>query len=145
MRLWHKFLITVLPRQQLVAQWREISSIAGAIQKNGTPNHILVNKVLDYDFNHFITYAKLIRQEMTRRGYRTMDSVWNKIVAVKPDQNEVAFDDLYGEWHNHRYYNQCYYNLEEKFDCGGITDAEWKLIMLNTTTYLASSSGSISY
>lgn len=145
MRLWHKFLITVLPRQQLVAQWREISSIAGAIQKNGTPNHILVNKVLDYNFNHFITYAKLIRQEMTRRGYRTMDSVWNKIVAVKPDWNEVAFDDLYGEWHNHRYYNQCYYNLEEKFDCGGITDVEWKLIMLNTTAYLASSSDSISY
>lgn len=82
---------------------------------------------------------------MTRRGYRTMDSVWNKIVAVKSDWNEVAFDDLYGEWHDHRYYNQCYYNLEEKFDCGGITDVEWKLIMLNTTAYLASSSGSISY
>ena len=43
MRLWHIDLISVLPREQLVAQWRELSAIAGAIQKKGTPNHILVN------------------------------------------------------------------------------------------------------
>ena len=57
MRLWHKDLISILPREQLVAQWRELSAIAGAIQKNGTPNHGLVNFVLDYDYNHFISYA----------------------------------------------------------------------------------------
>ena len=45
MRIWHTFLIEALPREQLVSQWREISSIVGAIQKNGTPNHILVNFV----------------------------------------------------------------------------------------------------
>ena len=45
MRLWHKDLIDVLPNQQLVAQWRELSAIAGAIQKHGTPNHLLVNFV----------------------------------------------------------------------------------------------------
>ena len=55
MRLWHITLIKILPREQLVAQWRELSSIAGAIQKNGTPNHILVNFVLDYDYDHFIS------------------------------------------------------------------------------------------
>ena len=60
MRLWHKDLISVLPREQLVAQWRELSAIAGAIQKNGTPNHILVNFVLDYGWNHFISYAYYI-------------------------------------------------------------------------------------
>ena len=49
MRLWHTELIKVLPREQLVAQWRELCAIAGAVQKNGTPNHILVNFVLDYD------------------------------------------------------------------------------------------------
>ena len=66
MRLWEKNLIEVLPREQLVAQWRELSAIAGAIQKNGTPNHILVNFVLDYDFDNFISYAQLVRDEMTR-------------------------------------------------------------------------------
>lgn len=43
MRLWHKDFIKALPREQLVAQWRELSAIAGAIQKSGTPNHILVS------------------------------------------------------------------------------------------------------
>ena len=72
MRLWDKNFIEVLPREQLVALWREISAIAGAIQKNGTPNHILVNFVLDYDYDHLISYAYYVREEMTKRGYRTM-------------------------------------------------------------------------
>ena len=72
MRLWHTQLIEVLPREHLVAQWRELSSIAGKIQLNGTPNHVLVNFVTDYDFDHFISYAYYIRQEMNSRKYRTM-------------------------------------------------------------------------
>lgn len=78
MRLWCTQLITVLPREQLVSQWRELSSIAGAIQKNGAPNHILVNFVLDYDYDHFISYAYYVREEMTKRGYRTMNSVFGR-------------------------------------------------------------------
>lgn len=127
-RLWHKSLIHVLPRGQLVAQWRELSSIAGSIQAKGTPNHILVNKVLDYDFDHFITYAKNIRDEMTRRGYRTMDSVWNKIVALKPDWQEIDFDNLYFDWMDPEYLHICYYNLLEKYRCGGIREDDWQAI-----------------
>jgi len=127
-RLWHKSLIHVLPREQLVAQWRELSSIAGSIQTKGTPNHILVNKVLVYDFDHFITYAKNVRDEMTRRGYRTMDSVWNKIVALKPDWQEIDFDNLYFNWMNSEYLRICYYNLLEKYRCGGIREDDWKAI-----------------
>ena len=97
MRLWHVCYIHSLPKGQLVAQWRELSAIAGAIQKNGTPNHILVNFVLDYSFDHFISYTKLVRQEMTSRGYKTMDSVWNKIVALKPDWKELSFEEIYPE------------------------------------------------
>ena len=78
MRLWHKQLISVLPRQQLVAQWRECSSIVGNILTKGTPNHILVNKIMDYPIDHFITYAALVRGEMTNRGYHP-DPVWSNI------------------------------------------------------------------
>lgn len=60
-RIWHRDFIKVLPREQLVAAWRELSAIAGAIQKNGTPNHLLVNFVLDYDYDHFISYAYYVR------------------------------------------------------------------------------------
>ena len=64
MRLWHTDLISVLTREQLVAQWRELSAIAGAIQKKGTPNHILVNFVLNYDYDNFISYAAEVREKM---------------------------------------------------------------------------------
>lgn len=125
MRLWHKNLIKSLPREQLVAQWRECSAIAGNILTKGTPNHVLVNRVLDYDFDHFITYSKLIREEMTRRKYRTMDSVWNKIVSLKPDWKEIPKEDLYKEWMDDIYLDICYHNLLEKYICGGITEEDW--------------------
>lgn len=125
MRLWHTSLIKVLPREQLVAAWRELSAIAGSIQKNGTPNHLLVNFVLDYDFNHFISYAYYVRQEMTHRGYRTMDNVWNKIVALKPDWELLHLEDVYSHKMSDFYLTVCYYNLAEKETCGGIPEEDW--------------------
>lgn len=124
MRLWHTKLIEVLPREQLVSQWRECSSIAGAIQKNGTPNHVLVNFVLDYDFDHFISYTYYIRQEMKRRGYRTMDSVWDKIVALKPNWMLLPLEEVYAAKMSDFYLTVCYYNLYEKYDCGMFNNFE---------------------
>ena len=128
MRLWHWKLISALPREQLIAQWRELSAIAGNLNTKGTPNHILVNKVLNYPREHFISYALYVRQEMTRRGYRTMDSVWDKIYCTREtDYGEIEFiplEDLFPGWHNDRYLEQCYFNLEEKYDCGGVAQ-EW--------------------
>jgi len=125
MRLWHTKLINVLPREQLVAQWRELSAIAGNIQKKGTPNHVLVNFVLEYDFNHFINYAAVIKSEMTKRDYRTTNAVWNKIVNLKPDWTEMPFENIYKEKMNDEYLKICYYNLYEKYLCGGIKPNEW--------------------
>ena len=127
-RIWHKDLITALPREQLVAQWRELSAIAGNLNTKGTPNHILVNKVVKYPFNHFISYAHYVRAEMTRRGYRTMDSVWTKICSITEDYNILPIEELFPEWHNDRYLAQCYYNLEEKYDCGGVAEVWFRKI-----------------
>lgn len=118
MRIWHTKLIEVLPREQLVAQWRELSAIAGKIQLNGTPNHVLVNFVIDYDFDHFISYAYYIRQEMTARKYRTMNSVWDKIVSLKPDWTLLPIEEVYKNKMSDFYLTVCYYNLYEKYDCG---------------------------
>lgn len=131
-RIWHKDLIKALPREQLVAQWRELSAIAGNLNTKGTPNHILVNKILKYPREHFISYALYVRQEMTRRGYRTMDSVWNKIYCTREtDYGEIEIlpiEELFPGWHNNRYFAQCYYNLEEKYDCGGISEEQFNKI-----------------
>ena len=122
MRLWHKDIIEYLPREQLVAQWRELSAIAGNLNTKGTPNHILVNKVLGYPRSHFVSYAYYVREEMTRRGYRTMESVWIKIFSTTDANFKlVPIDELFPGWHNFQYLRQCYYNLEEKYDCGGVS------------------------
>ena len=127
-RMWHKSLVDVLPREQLVAQWREASSIAGNILKKGTPNHILVNRIIDYPFDHFITYVAAVRKEMTRRGYRTMDKVWEKIISITDSYNILSIDEVFNEWMDDEYFIICYYNLKEKWICGGIRDEDWKKI-----------------
>lgn len=128
MRLWHTKLIGVLPREQLVGCWRELSAIAGAIQKKGTPNHILVNFVLDYDFDHFISYTYYVREEMTRRGYRTMNSVWDKIISLKLNYTILPLEVIYPKKMDTLYLNICYYNLYEKYLCGGIKQEDWDKI-----------------
>lgn len=117
MRIWHKDLIPVLPREQLVSTWRELSAIAGSIQKKGTPNHLLVNFIMNYDLNHFINYALLIKIEMNNRGYRTSDSIWIKIVNLKPDWEPLAKEKIYSEKMDNIYLTICYWNLYEKFSC----------------------------
>ena len=129
MRLWHWQLIPVLPREQLVAQWREISACAGNIKEKGPPNHILVNPIMDYPMNHFITYAAAVRGEMTHRGYKTMDKVWEKIVSVcDGDYNILPFNEIYKEWMDDTYWIICYYNLKEKWLRGGIKNEDWQKI-----------------
>lgn len=124
MRLWHKDLIKALPQIHLVAQWRELSAIAGAIEKSGTPNHVLVNFVLDYDYDNFISYAYYLREEMTSRGIRTMSSVWDKIVKLKPEWTLLPLDKIYEQKMDDLYLKICYYNLYEKYLCGMFDDIE---------------------
>ena len=154
MRLWHKDLIKVLPRKQLVAQWRELCCIAKNIADNGTPNHALVNKVLDYSWIHFNTYTNLVIQEMQRRGYKISKNSYlnfceNSSKARdyfnnKPENVLIKnISDLYKDWHNDKYYMQCYYNLEEKHDCGVIEDDEFSKILDNVTKFIGGHSDEI--
>ena len=126
--MWHKDLIPVLPREQLVAQWQELSAAAGNILTKGTPNHILINKIMDYPLDHFITYAKFVREEMTKRGYRTMNRVWDKIVSVHPKWHTINCNSLFDQWMDYEYLKICYYNLLEKYLCDGIEFVNWQKI-----------------
>ena len=134
MRLWHKDLIPYLPRQQLLGQWRECCCIAKNITIKGTPNHILVNKVMSYPFEHLYYYTLLVRNEMVSRGYKCK---WNNFdkYNLPTDDTDMNIKDIYSDWHNDRYFWQCFYNLQEKYDCGGITDEEWGMILDGVNQY----------
>ena len=134
MRLWHKDLIKVLPAKQLLAQWRECCAIVGSINKKGTPNHLLVNPVMNYNKSHFYAYCCMICNEMYRRDYKVSESSKQKIidyasVTERQISSQIEKDgNLFEGWHNNRYFWQCYYNLQEKYDRGSITDKEWEVV-----------------
>ena len=132
MRLWHKDLIPVLPDQHLIGQWRECCAIARNIAEKGKPNHLLVNKVMEYPMEHFNYYTALLECEMAKRGFRfNMDRFhdWLRNKDGNVPYPYPAYDELFADWHNERYLKQCYYNLQEKYDCGGITNEEWMKIV----------------
>ena len=145
MRLWHKDLIPYLPHQQLLGQWRECCCIAKSIHDKGSPNHLLVNKIMDYPITHFWSYGLLVWCCCVARGYKVdkenflrhcsgynqwvWSGLWNcddmEFVAI----NNPAYSyNVFPSWHNDRYLVQCLCNLQEKYDCGGISEDEWMII-----------------
>lgn len=144
MRLWHKDLIHYLPRQQLIAQWRECCAICSNWANKGTPNHLLVNKVMDYPTVHFMEYTRLVVFEMGNRGYKINPVVADRFVKNfdkigNSDETIIGANAervIFNNWHDDRYLKQCLFNLQEKYDCGGITEDEWLVISNEFGKYL---------
>ena len=128
MRLWHKDLIRLLPKQQLLSQWRECCCIAKNISVNGTPNHLLVNKIMNYPMSHFYTYGMAICFEMERRGYKCNPEKFIHYFTYPHETRYVELNEVFKHWHDARYLRQCLNNLEEKAMCGGIPEKEWNRI-----------------
>lgn len=145
MRLWHYDLLDVLPRQQLCSQLRECVAIAKDIYEKGATNQILINPIMNYDLNHFRLYCNLVITEIEKRGYNVSDKTKDKLnkyvnyykgrITIRGDKkililncNGDKYEPLFGNWHTDRYLAQCLYNLEEKYDRGGISQKEWDKI-----------------
>ena len=129
MRLWHYELLDCLDDFHIIAQYRELLAIKGAIDKNGTPNHRLVNKVMDYPIDEFKSYAGLNLLEMNNRNLNYSDKKRQEIADWKCDvfADKRNIDNGF-LWHDDRYLKQCYYNLQEKYDCGIVSADAWKRI-----------------
>ena len=72
MRLWHQSLLSVLPKSQLLAQWRELNSIYAKEDQ-----HILINYIYDYSKDDLFSYTQVVLQEMRERdiNIRTVDKM----------------------------------------------------------------------
>lgn len=120
MRLWHISLLPYLPKQQFNGQWEEISLFF----KNPV-NHVLVNFVKDYSEDDLYTYCLALIQERHRRGYKVNTQKFDMWVdIVKPKKVDNPFCNKM----TNRYLFQCYINLQEKYDCGGIPEQEWNTL-----------------
>ena len=142
MRLWHKDLIQYLPDLQLKGQWRECALIADALAKNGTPNHILVNRVTEYAPESFGRYCFEVKLEMIRRGFPVKDGVYMGILdklltwgETIPQSTMLApfYNTVFNGWHNKEYLRICMSNLAEKHIYGigksRIADEEWQVLL----------------
>ena len=121
MRLWHKDLIEVLPRQQLLGQWRELNSIFKLQNR-----HILIDFVYVYPKEDLLTYSTMIILEFNKRRYK-YDLVNFNNYFGKQTVSDLVEEPFKGKFTD-RYLKQCLYNLQEKYDCGGISRKEWQKI-----------------
>ena len=109
-------------------EWRELNSI---FKKQD--NHILINFVYEYPKEHLLYYSNLIIEEFNKRGYKiksldNYNTYFKEILYPWCKKIYIDKSTLFEGKMNDRYLKQCYYNLQEKFDCGGITEKEWRLI-----------------
>lgn len=126
MRLFHYALIPVLPKAQLISQWRECLAIKRQWEK-GTLKHRLVSYVMDYDRRYFGNYVIDITHEMYKRNIKFQDKFLVEILDFCTEHNWMVNTGNYPE-HNDRYLKQCLYNLEEKAMRGIISKEEWQKI-----------------
>ena len=127
MRLWHESLIEVLPRQQLLGQWRELNSIYKKEDK-----HILINFIYEYPKKDLFLYSLKVILTMQRRGYNINFKNFIDYFQIKDykEMQKILLSNAktFVKKMNKRYLLQCYYNLQEKYDCGGITEKQWNKI-----------------
>ena len=130
MRCWHKSMIKFLPDMQLKGQWRECALIADGIKKNGTPNHLLVNRIMKYPIDDFLTYCLMVAREMECRDFRITDESRNRIAELGTYR---YVNKPFVGWHNKEYLRVCMANLYEKHVFGvgksRITDEEWQRLV----------------
>ena len=89
-------------------------------------NHLLVNRIMEYPIDDFLTYCLMVAREMERRGFRITEESRNRIAALGTYR---YVENPFAGWHNYEYLRVCLANLFEKHKFGigksRITDEEW--------------------
>ena len=126
MRTWNWRMLEYLPDNQLRGQWRECGLIAHDIHTKGTTNHLLINRIMEYPIDDFLTYCLMVAREMERRGFRMTNDAFCKLGLLGTYR---YVENPFAGWHNYGYLRVCMANLFEKHHYGigksRITDGEW--------------------
>lgn len=115
MRLWHIDLVKngLLPKSQIIAQWRELNSIFKKEDK-----HILINYIYDYGKYHLKAYADAVIFQMNRKNIKikSMEKYYNYFECLGVDFYN-SYTPQYPE-HNNEYLLSNFFNLLEKYRRG---------------------------
>lgn len=116
MRLWHEKIIHLLPKNQLLGQYRECCALRGNGWKK---KHKTVDYVFSYSPYLLFRYHLLVMDEMEKRGYN-VSGEWKdkncrgKIAEKYIDLEEEIIEDTIYKEHNIEYLDECIENLRNK-------------------------------
>ena len=127
-RIWHYKLLPYLPDAQFKGQLRELVLIMHDWRDKGETNHLLINKVMEYEkadlSRYFISYEALYHKRYGKWLHKYAEE-FVAFAEQEPDKKKYFSDG----WHNKEYLRVCMANLYEKHIFGvgksRITDEEW--------------------
>ena len=130
-RIWHYELLPYLPGLQFKGQLRELVIIMHDWKNKGTTNHLLINKVMEYDKSDLYSYFIIYYNAYKERYGKTID---NKILREFEDFGGDRFTSHpFENWHNKEYLRVCVCNLYEKYRFGvgksKISQEEWDRVL----------------
>ncbi len=149
MRLWAAQLLPYLSEAQFKGQLREVVAIMRAWRDTGKTNHLLINKVMEYDKKHLTSYFLMYNQEYIKRYNKNIDRnlfweflefgdyEYGKDFTLDISSLDIIsirlVKDIFPDWHNKEYLRVCMANLYEKHVFGvgksRISDDEWKTLL----------------
>ena len=131
MRIWEISMIQngSLPSSLSLSHWRELVAIKRKIYKCGSPQHGLVNAILNYNIIDFKNYTRAVYDEMCERGFNVNIKLLNEILGWKCDLfNNDRKPCGYDDWLEGRWLETSIYTLQEKVICGIVPYDEWIVI-----------------
>ena len=149
MRLWHYKLLPYLPELQFKGQLRELVAIMHNWRDKGKTNHLLINRVMEYDKVHLTSYFLRYRQQYQIRCGKDIDTkLVIEFLQFSDYQHGIDFKidpiagkfvsvrlktDIFPGWHTKEYLRMNMSNLAEKHIYGigksRITDEEWQVLL----------------
>ncbi len=150
MRLWHYRLLPYLPDAQFKGQLRELVAIMRDWRDKGKTNHLLINRVMEYDKVHLTSYFLRYNEEYRKRYGKNIDRniCWEFLnfadYEVGKDYKLSLSDgadivsirlvrNIFPDWYNKEYIRVCMANLYEKHRFGvgksRIADEEWQRLL----------------
>ena len=132
MRIWHYRLLPYLPDLQFKGQLRELVAIMRAWRDNGTTNHLLINRVMDYEKAELARYFIEYEAQYHQRYGKWLDIYSAEFLNFgkeEPEKKKYYSDG----WHDDEYLKICMANLYEKHEKAKgktqISQKEWQRVL----------------
>ena len=131
MRLFHYALLPYLPELQFKGQLREIVLVMHQWRVAGKTNHLLINKVMEYDKSHLTTYFMKYCYWYGQRYHKPASAKYAlEFQDFCPEIIGFIDPPVFDGWHTKEYLRSNMANLWEKHTMGvgksRISDEEWQ-------------------